>query len=190
MNNAVVKHSLPATIWQDIERLMNHTSPICFAHTVGKTTIKSIHKIPISDSSIKIPGWFAKHVQRGLETTMLLEDIDNHMKAPPLWKCAPNVMAYLSIWKIISSTVKPPKPKIVNVAFATFVSQRKKSLHAHKEEAHFTYIVPVFVPIFRKETFKNVQTSGVDDLEIMRYLPGDTFYHIKQILLFHRLPFR
>uniref|UniRef100_K1Q6L1 Uncharacterized protein n=1 Tax=Magallana gigas TaxID=29159 RepID=K1Q6L1_MAGGI len=43
MNNAVVKHLLPATIWQDIERLMNHTSPICFAHTVGKTTIKSIH---------------------------------------------------------------------------------------------------------------------------------------------------
>lgn len=77
-----------------------------------------------------------------------------------------------------------------------FISQRKKSLHAHKEEAHFTEIVPVwlweklFVPIFRKETFKNVQTSGVDDLEIMSYLPGATFYYIKQILLFHILPFR
>lgn len=49
MNNAVVKHLLPATIWQDIERLMNHTSPICFAHTGENynsldSHIKSKHK--------------------------------------------------------------------------------------------------------------------------------------------------
>lgn len=92
---------------------------------------------------------------------------------------------------------KAPKTKNFKCGICNVSFLREKNLSMHIKRKHTSpKLYPCgcgkcfLYPFSVKRHSKNVQTSGVDDLEIMRYLPGATFYHIKQILLFHRLPFR